>query len=93
MTAVKYSFTGQFDAYQAIPRRIADTQGWLELIVGTDGSTNMTAVSILTAPVGARCSVQRRTEQLVHRVPVLRCGRGVERRVVGHGEAVERPGT
>ena len=45
VTAVKYSFTGQFDAYQAIPRRIADTQGWLELIVGTDGSTNMTAVS------------------------------------------------
>lgn len=45
VTAVKYSFVGQFDAYDAIPHRIADTQGWLELIVGTDGSTNLTAVS------------------------------------------------
>jgi len=45
ITAVKYSFVGQFDAYDATPRRIADTQGWMELIVGTDGSTNLTAVS------------------------------------------------
>lgn len=45
VTAVQYSFVGQFDAYDAIPHRIADTQGWMELIVGTDGSTNLTAVS------------------------------------------------
>jgi hypothetical protein len=29
----------------AIPQRIADTQGWMELIVGADGSTHFTAVS------------------------------------------------
>lgn len=45
ITAVKYSFVGQFDAYEAIPRRIADTQGWMEMIVATDGSTHLTAVS------------------------------------------------
>jgi hypothetical protein len=43
--AVRYAFTGEFDAYEAVPRRLSDTQGWIEIIIATDGSANLTLVS------------------------------------------------
>jgi hypothetical protein len=44
-SAVRYTFTGEFDAYEAVPRRLSDTQGWIEIIIATDGSANLTLMS------------------------------------------------
>lgn len=45
VSAVDYSFVGQFDAYEARPRRLADTQGFVEVVVADDASVNLTLVS------------------------------------------------
>lgn len=42
VSAVAYSFVGEFDAYRARPRWLADRQGWIEIVVADDATANLT---------------------------------------------------